>query len=213
MTRLMYDSTTASAIPTNAAMVAGYCDGLYVWSEADWNRFPNAVKVRIAVKPYTNDGHALDVEPGNWNAAASVDWVLLRRSAGMVPTVYCGSWAPGYTWEDVLAAHAARGVPPPLIWYANYDGVKVVPAGAVAKQYADAGPYDLSVVEDYWPGVDVAPVPVPVPKPAPGPVQNPVPEPDIPSAQGRLDTFDTMIDSYAQASHEMIQGIREDLNT
>jgi hypothetical protein len=56
-------------------------------------------------------------------------------------------------------------------------------------------------------------VPVPVPKPAPGPVQNPVPEPDIPSAQGRLDTFDTMIDSYAQASHEMIQGIREDLNT
>lgn len=172
MTRYFFDSTVASNIPSDAVGVCGYVDGAYRWASADWARFPNAVKVRIAVNPATNDGHCLDVEPGNWNAVASVDWVIMRRASGLAtPTVYAGSWAPGYTWQDVLNAHAVRGVDPPLIWYANYDGIAVIPDGCVAKQYASSSMLgidaDVSVVADYWAGVDPAPEPVPVPVPQP----------------------------------------------
>jgi hypothetical protein len=178
MTRYFYDSTVAANIPADAAGVCGYCDGLYVWSASDWARFPNAVKVRIAVNPATNDGHVLDTEPGNWDAAASVDWVLMRRASGLAtPTVYCGSWAPGYTWQDVLNAHAARGIDPPLIWYANYSTGPNIPAGAIAHQYAAMATYDLSIVADYWSSVDIEPTP-PQPDPQPGP--------DVSSAQGRI---------------------------
>ncbi|HEU5355959.1 MAG TPA: hypothetical protein VFU65_15910 [Actinocrinis sp.] len=152
MTRTMYDGVDASRLPTNAQLVGGYVDGLYAWSAADWARFPNSVKVRIAVFSSTNDGEVLDVEPGNATPAESVDWVLLRRRAGVDPTVYMNT----STWPTVRSAFSARGVAEPHYWIAQYDGVASLPAGAVAKQYYNnnqAG-YDLSVVADYWPGVD-----------------------------------------------------------
>ena len=200
MTRLMYDSTDASAIPADARMVAGYVDGLYRWSIADWARFPNAVKAHIAVNPATNDGDVLDIEPGNWDAVASVDWVIQRRADGLEqPTVYCGSWAPGYNWQDVLDAHAARGVPAPLIWYANYATGPTIPDGCIGHQYADVGPYDLSVVADFWPGLDVAP-------PAPQP---PTTGPDVTSALGRLMVARRNI----RDSSDQIENAIEDLTT
>ena len=65
MTRIMYDSDDPSAIPDTAAMVAGYIDGdSGRWTEADWNRFPNATKVRIVRRDYTNDGDVIDCEEG-----------------------------------------------------------------------------------------------------------------------------------------------------
>ncbi|HXR73345.1 hypothetical protein [Actinocrinis sp.] len=154
MTRTMYDGVDASRLPTNAQLVAGYVDGLYAWSAADWARFPHSVKVRIAVLSGTNDGEVLDVEPGNATPAESVDWVLRRRGAGVDPTVYMNT----STWSTVRSAFRARGVAEPHYWIAQYDGVASLPAGAVAKQYYNnnqAG-YDLSVVADYWPGVDSA---------------------------------------------------------
>ena len=35
MARLMYDSVISADIPADAAMVAGYVDGLYAWSYND----------------------------------------------------------------------------------------------------------------------------------------------------------------------------------
>ncbi|HEV2346099.1 MAG TPA: hypothetical protein VGS97_18510, partial [Actinocrinis sp.] len=65
------------------------------------------------------------------------------------------------------AAFAARGVPEPHWWVAGYDGIAEIPAGAIGKQYADntalGQPWDLSVVADYWPGVDQAPADPPNP--------------------------------------------------
>ena len=154
MTRTMYDGVDASRLPTNAELVAGYVDGLYVWSAAAWARFPHSVKVRIAVFSSTNDGEVLDVETGDATPAESVDWVLMRRRAGADPTVYMNT----STWPAVRAAFSARNVAAPHYWIAQYDGVASLPAGAVAKQYYNnnqAG-YDLSVVADYWPGVDSA---------------------------------------------------------
>ncbi len=154
MTRTMYDGVDASRLPTSAQLVAGYVDGLYKWSSADWARFPRSVKVRVAVFSQTNDGQVLDVEPGNATPAQSVDWVLMRRRAGVDPTVYMNT----STWPAVRDAFRARRVAEPHYWVAQYDGIATIPSGAIGKQYYnnnDLG-YDLSVVADHWPGVDPA---------------------------------------------------------
>lgn len=162
--RTMYDgiNADASVIPATAQLVAGYVDGDYVWSAADWARFPHSVHVRIAVRSTTDDGHVLDVETGNASPAESVDWVLARRAAGADPTVYCNT----STWPAVQSAFQARGVAQPHYWIADYNGDTAVPAGAVAHQYTSTARWDLSSVADYWPGVDPVPTaPAPLPDP------------------------------------------------
>ncbi|MEU5261515.1 hypothetical protein [Amycolatopsis sp. NPDC021455] len=152
--RTMYDAVTAANIPRTAAMVAGYIDKIKLepWTDADWARFPNAVKVRIVKKASTNAGHVLDVEPGDATPAQAPGWVRLRRAAGADPSVYCNA----STWPSVRAAFRSAGVAEPHYWIAKFDGDPTIPAGAVAKQYRGnvAPGYDISSVADHWPGVD-----------------------------------------------------------
>lgn len=152
MGRDFYDGVDASRLPTNAWGVGGYVDGLYKWSAADWARFPYSVKARIAVFADTDDGHILDVEQGNATPAQSVDWALMRRKAGIDPTVYMNT----STWPVVRSAFQARGVAEPHYWVAQYDGVASIPAGAIGKQYEnnEGAGWDRSVVADHWPGID-----------------------------------------------------------
>lgn len=173
MARTMYDGVAggAAAIGRQAKpgdLAAGYGDGLYRWSDADWAHIaPGVIRVVIVVHPSTNAGVILDCEPGNCGPADAVDWVLMRRAAGADPTVYCNQHDTVTGWPAVRGAFQARGVREPHYWVADYDGVAEIPAGAVGKQYADdialGRPWDLSVVADYWPGVDPAPAPSPVP--------------------------------------------------
>lgn len=154
--RTMHDSVNAKDIPRNAAMVGGYVSGQFRWSAADWALFPNAVHVRIATQANINDGNCLDVEPGDATADQSVDWVLMRRRAGLDPSVYCNQLNG---WDAIKAAFRRRGVTEPHYWVARYDGSALIPGGAVAKQYANPplhgqGHFDLSIVADFWPGVD-----------------------------------------------------------
>lgn len=160
--RRMYDSVTASKIPQDAELVAGYVDGAYAWSEADWALWAHVPHVRIAVLPTTNDGNCADVEAQDMTPTTVVDWVVLRRRSGVDPSVYC-SLAP---WPEVRQAFDDRGVAQPHYWIASWDGSEAIPAGAVAKQYLNGADYDSSAVGDYWPGVD--PV-IDYPPPGPGP--------------------------------------------
>lgn len=154
----MFDSTNPGAIPATAAMVAGYVDGIFAWSPSAWARFPNAVKVRIAVRATTNNGHVLDVERGDASPAEAPPWVSMRRAAGVDPSIYCNV----STWPDVIAAFNHAGVPQPHYWVAHYRAgaaIPAIPAGSVAIQYADppdgsGGQWDISAVADFWPGVD-----------------------------------------------------------
>lgn len=206
MTRTMYDGVDASRLPTSAQMVAGYVDGLYRWSDADWARFPNSVKVRIAVFSQTDDGHVLDVEPGNATPAQSVDWVLMRRRAGVDPTVYMNT----STWPTVRSAFQARNVAEPHYWVAQYDGIGTIPAGAIAKQYYnnnDLG-YDLSVVADQWPGID-----------PPGGVDMPLTQADIAAIfnyamqrQGAGEGGNTTLGEMVGWNDGHVQGIVNQLN-
>ena len=70
-------------------------------------------------------------------------------------------------WPKVRQAFVTAKVREPHYWIAAYpgNGAKLYP-GSIAHQYANPGPYDISVVADYWPGVDPKPVPVPVPVPS-----------------------------------------------
>jgi hypothetical protein len=152
--RTMYDGIASDApvIPTTAQLVAGYVDGHYAWTDADWARFPHATHVRIATSATTDDGHVLDVETGNATPEEAVNWVLTRRHAGADPTVYCGQSA----WPAIRAAFIHHDVPEPHYWVAHYDGDPAIPAGAIAKQYQSTAEWDLSSVADHWPGVDPA---------------------------------------------------------
>lgn len=168
--RTMYDSVDASKIPANAEMVAGYVDGAYAWKAEDWRRFPNAVAVRIAVFPTTNDGTCGDVENGDMTPATAVAWVKLRRAAGIDPSLYTSL----DNWEHVQAAFEYASEPQPHWWIAAWSGDPTVMVGTVAHQYQNGADYDTSTVADYWPGVDAAP---PV---ASGPTT------DAPPAQGAV---------------------------
>jgi hypothetical protein len=158
--RTMYDSVTPTNIPTNAEMVAGYIDKeLYRWTQRDWDRFPHAVKVRIARLATTNDGHVLDVEDRLATPAQAPGWIRMRRAAGADPTIYCNR----STWPQVNAACDAAGVARPHYWIATGTRQAVIPAGAVAAQHTldfkpagFPGTVDISIVADYWPGVDSA---------------------------------------------------------
>jgi hypothetical protein len=156
--RSMFDAIYALNLPTGGDLYAGYIGGSWPDANAIAQRFPHATVVRIAVQASENDGVVLDVETGDATPAESVGWVLARRAAGVDPTVYCNT----STWPAVKAAFQARSVPLPHWWAAAYvdDPSKpptVLPAGAVALQWYDFGPYDASIVADYWPGVDPAP--------------------------------------------------------
>lgn len=166
---IMYDSTTATDIPVDAMAVAGYADGRYKWTAADWARFhPQAIRVRIAVFASTNDGHVLDVEPGCATPAQAPGWIRMRKAAGLtVPCLYVALWTPtGWAkniYETTKDALVAAGIDPASVaWFvANYDGKGEVPPGFVAKQYANDvmshGHFDLSVVGPTAPWM---PVPV-----------------------------------------------------
>jgi hypothetical protein len=153
--RYLYDSTNIQDDPASAHLVAYYIDGEYATSAAALRtRFPTAILVPISAVG-TNAGVVGDVEPGCMTINQGVQWVKTRRAMGVDPTIYCNELNG---WSSVRAAFRAAGVAEPHYWVADYDGIAVLPAGAVAKQYANPtlthGHFDLSVVADYWPGVD-----------------------------------------------------------
>lgn len=155
----MYDSVTASDIPDNAVAVAGYANGEFAWSDADWARFPTAAKKSISVTPFENVGDVLDVENGDADPSQAPSWAAGRFAAGIRPTIYCSLSA----WPQVIAAFEAQGVAQPDYWIASWDGDPTIPPGAVAKQYANdsmaGGHYDLSNALDSWLGSTTSPLP------------------------------------------------------
>lgn len=168
MTRIMYDSTTPWAIPRDAEMVAYYVDGRYAWPQSWLDLFPRAVKVSISAIG-ARTAQVGDVEVGCiWPPANAVPWVRRARADGYDPTIYVNELND---WIHVRRAFWAAGEAEPYYWVARYNGVREIPPGAVARQFAHphdgdgiadrpwetGAHYDLSIAVDYWPGVDARP--------------------------------------------------------
>lgn len=155
--RIMQDSVSVSAFTDGADLYGVYDDGSYNNLAAARVRFPTKTLVAITVFARDDFGIVLDVENGDATAAQAPGWVTARRAAGVDPTVYTSLG----NWQAVRDAFVAAGVAEPHYWIAAYpgNGPNLYP-GAVAHQYADTGPngenIDLSVVADFWPGVDTA---------------------------------------------------------
>lgn len=145
---IMYDSVTAADIPASAQMVAGYINGRYAWSQADWDRFPNAIKLRISVFA-SEPADVLDVEPGDADVTQAPAWIQLCQANGIAkPIIYCSvsnlaqitSLCAGLTYR---------------VWTAHYTGQPHITPGADMTQYTDptygsGGHWDLTAVSDAW---------------------------------------------------------------
>lgn len=165
MTRLMYDGVTPASVPPGAALYAGYVNGKWQSYAGLVARFPTAKHVTICVNA-TGTARVLDVESGDATPEQAPGWCEDQRRAGEpYPVVYVGE----DNWPSVRSEFGVQAVAEPLYWVAAYvddpSQVPAIPAGAIALQYFDYGGYDASVVADYWPGVDPAPIPPALPKP------------------------------------------------
>ncbi|MES1975835.1 MAG: hypothetical protein V4472_25535 [Pseudomonadota bacterium] len=148
----MYDSITASQCPSDGDLYLGYLDGAWPSYNDMVRLFPNAIHVPCTVFASDNEGLVGDCENGDMTPQTLVTWVVNRRRSGADPTGYCNF----STWPAARAAFQAAGVAEPHWLIAGYAQPPdpSIPAGAIGHQYADPGPYDISSVADFWPGVD-----------------------------------------------------------
>jgi hypothetical protein len=170
----MRDSTTAADIPVHGTeLVAGYGNGAYAWTAADWARFPDARHVAIDVNGSDPGGcGVLDVETGDATVAEAVTWVHRRTAAApgsYVPVIYCNR----STLTPLFNAMNAAGlkiVTHFRLWVATLDGIEILAdmTGVTAVQARGAnltgGHYDESIVyDDAWHPGPAAPPPPPPP--------------------------------------------------
>lgn len=157
MTRIMADACNPAHIPDAVDVVAGYVAGNCVWPPEAWARFAGKPHVRITTDAMWHDADVLDVERGAANVDQVVGWVNARRAAGFDPSVYMSE----AQWDAVRAAVLRAGIAEPHYWVAAWNQQQSLQPGATAHQYDhDIAPgYDVSVVADYWPGIDPAPTP------------------------------------------------------
>ena len=148
----MYDSTRARDIPPSADLVAGYVDGRYAWSAADWARWPVSKHVAITISAWHHNAIVLDVEPGDATPEQCNGWLTaIPAATGWIPTLY------GNRPALDRARHLAELVKLEVdYWLADWTGTPHLPIGFSACQYAapghgSPGHYDLSVVADNWP--------------------------------------------------------------
>jgi hypothetical protein len=161
--RRMADSVTVANLPEGFDVYGGYSDGLYANMTELKARFPDKPLIAFTVDPSHDYGDCLDVETGDANPTQAPPWTEMRRKSGHPgPLTYCSE----SIWGVVRAAYQNQGVPEPGYIVAGYPGSPgeggMYPPPAVGHQFKDWGPYDESVLVDYLPGIDPAPVPPPI---------------------------------------------------
>lgn len=170
--RTFYDSTTPGDLPATARFALRYVDGAYAESLAALKqRCPNLVRAATVTVSAANnrlDADMADCERGDFTPVQAAQWAAAKRAAGKgFPTIYCEDSQHG----DVILACKQRGLTLGkhyLLFVANYNGQATIPTYAVGHQYrspgvpgaSSPGHYDVSVVRDYWRGVDPAPAPL-----------------------------------------------------
>ena len=162
----MYDSVNAASIPDDAPACAGYIDGPYWASYPGMKaRFPHIPVMSITVRG-TPGARIIDFEGGTVTIGQTISWVNEELRAGRRPTVYT---TPDNWEEHIAPVLEAEGVISRVDWWqAEWNGHPDLLPPAVAHQFQGGitVPYDLSVAESTWLGIDVPP-PAPPAPPAP----------------------------------------------
>jgi hypothetical protein len=143
----MYDAVPdlVSSIPADAKYVAGYVDSIhFTWSQANWDRFPHAVKMTITTTGRKRANWA-DVEFSDLTPQQGHDLYV----AGQVDGIYCNH----STWGTVQAIFRNNHEAQPPYWIAQYPGGgRILPVlngvTAVMHQYANSNPIDRTVLTD-----------------------------------------------------------------
>jgi hypothetical protein len=150
---IMYDSTDAYAIPSDAQLVAGYVDG-YVSAPAMIQRFGAKKVVTISVE--NNDAMVADVEPGAMQPSDLPGWVDRQVARGIKrPVVY----SDGSEYPECVDYVGDRVD----YWTADPVGYPITLSGRAAVQYEWTSAYDLSWVLPsfpFYPGASPKPKPV-----------------------------------------------------
>lgn len=165
----MYDDIYAANVPANGDLYAGYDDGHWPDAADLQKRFPGKRVVRVTAFPTDIFGDVLDVETGDAKPTDVPAWLTKRRAQGGDPSIYCSEFsANGIAAVEAACKSAGVHFDRSHWWRANYNGHALLESGESAHQWRDVGPYDSSVVADYWPGIDPVPVtPTPIPTPVP----------------------------------------------
>lgn len=175
MTDTMYDSTNATAIPTDAKVAAGYVDGDFVSYPEIVAALPDAEVVGITVTG-TEGARVCDVEKGNLSPKGGANWAKNEIAAGRRPTLYYSLDSQ----DDVTAALTAAGITVEEVdhWVADWTYEAHLVTGSVATQWANppqsGGDYDVSELAPGWPSAAPEPEPTPQPVPEPTPAPTPV---------------------------------------
>jgi len=149
----MYDSVNAADIPSSSTLQAGYINGKYQSYYPMVARFGSST-LSITISAHNPDGSyvaadILDVEKGDAQPSEVPGWVAAMRALNRpVITVYCSRLA---TWPATQSAIAQSKITPPDYWIADYTQQSHLVPGSVATQWTDAGPYDISITNGYWP--------------------------------------------------------------
>lgn len=162
MTRIFFDAIEPKNMPKDGDGYLGYDDGNWPDAAEEATMFPGKVIGKITTNPAHNYGSIGDGPPDNGTWPQWVGWVEMRRAAGEDPTINTNT----SNWDSGKEAFREANVPDPHWWIAHYlnsppdlKNLPPIPDGAVALQCYDYGGYDISVVADYWPGVDPKPAP------------------------------------------------------
>ena len=157
----MYDAIgqNAAAVPSDADLVAGYDQGGFAWTTADWDRFPKAAHVRIATLTIDWRGASvIDSEVGALSPAQCRKFIIERDEfrPGTATVYRDRSGLP-----QLLKACAGLSYDLWLAWWIGHapspeeiaSVEAVLPAGVqlVAWQHTNMGAYDVSaVLDDDW---------------------------------------------------------------
>lgn len=150
----MADAVTVANLPPGLSLYAGYINGRYENAGAILTAHPQAKVVTIDVLGDHPTADILDIETGDASPTSAPSWIQ-RGGKGL----YCNS----STWPEVerALANAGMGLPPSGYWIAQFDNDPTIPQswvlrGCFAKQYAGGmtAAYDISSVQDSWPGID-----------------------------------------------------------
>jgi hypothetical protein len=160
-TDVMYDSISASSIPPNATLMAGYING-----KAQWQSYyqmaidhPNDTVLSISVAAHGTSGYVasdiLDIENGDASPDDAPGWTTAMRALNRpIITNYCSRLG---TWPATQKAYKTQNVLPPDFWIADYTTQPHLVPGSVATQWIDAGPYDISLTNGTWPLSPITP--------------------------------------------------------